>query len=54
MAAKDVDIILCMTNTNVPVIDGSWLEQGNTSFQSSAVISNCQERRHRRAAQRNR
>ena len=27
-AAKDVDIILCMTNTNVPVIDGSWLEQG--------------------------
>ncbi len=28
MAAKDVDIILCMTNTNVPVIDGSWLEQG--------------------------
>jgi len=28
MAAKDVDIILCMTNTNVPVIDGSWLEEG--------------------------
>jgi ornithine cyclodeaminase/alanine dehydrogenase-like protein (mu-crystallin family) len=28
LAAKDVDIILCMTNTNVPVIDGSWLEQG--------------------------
>ena len=28
MAAKDVDIILCMTNTNVPVTDGSWLEQG--------------------------
>src|SRR5438445_11904253 len=28
MAAKDVDVILCMTNTNVPVIDGSWLEQG--------------------------
>ncbi len=27
-AAKDVDIILCMTNTNVPVIDGSWLEAG--------------------------
>lgn len=27
-AAKDVDIILCMTNTNVPVIDGSWLEEG--------------------------
>ncbi|HZD40859.1 MAG TPA: hypothetical protein VE131_09075 [Terriglobales bacterium] len=26
--AKDVDIILCMTNTNVPVIDGSWLEEG--------------------------
>ena len=28
LAAKDVDIILCMTNTNVPVIDGSWLEDG--------------------------
>lgn len=28
LAAKDVDIILCMTNTNVPVIDGRWLEQG--------------------------
>jgi alanine dehydrogenase len=28
LAAKDVDIILCMTNTNVPVIDGSWLEPG--------------------------
>lgn len=28
MAAKDVDIILCMTNTNVPVIDGGWLEEG--------------------------
>ena len=28
MAAKDVDIILCMTNTTVPVIDGSWLEEG--------------------------
>jgi alanine dehydrogenase len=28
LAAKDVDIILCMTNTNVPVIDGSWLEAG--------------------------
>jgi ornithine cyclodeaminase len=27
-AAKGVDIILCMTNTNVPVIDGSWLEEG--------------------------
>jgi ornithine cyclodeaminase/alanine dehydrogenase-like protein (mu-crystallin family) len=27
-AAKDVDIILCMTNTIVPVIDGSWLEEG--------------------------
>jgi ornithine cyclodeaminase/alanine dehydrogenase-like protein (mu-crystallin family) len=26
--AKDVEIILCMTNTNVPVIDGSWLEAG--------------------------
>jgi ornithine cyclodeaminase/alanine dehydrogenase-like protein (mu-crystallin family) len=28
MAARDVDIILCMTNTNVPVIDGAWLEEG--------------------------
>src|SRR5207247_10743224 len=28
LAAKDVDIILCMTNTNVPVVDGSWLEDG--------------------------
>ncbi len=28
LAAKDVDIILCMTNTNVPVIDSSWLEEG--------------------------
>jgi len=28
LAAKDVDIILCMTNTNIPVIDGSWLEAG--------------------------
>jgi len=28
LAAKDVDIILCMTNTNVPVVDGSWLEEG--------------------------
>lgn len=28
MAAKGVDIILCMTNTNVPVLDGSWLEEG--------------------------
>lgn len=27
-AARDVDIILCMTNTNVPVIDGAWLEPG--------------------------
>jgi ornithine cyclodeaminase/alanine dehydrogenase-like protein (mu-crystallin family) len=27
-AAKNVDIILCMTNTNVPVIDGAWLEEG--------------------------
>jgi ornithine cyclodeaminase/alanine dehydrogenase-like protein (mu-crystallin family) len=27
-AAKDVEIILCMTNTNVPAIDGSWLEEG--------------------------
>ena len=28
LAAKDVDIILCMTNTNVPVLDGAWLEEG--------------------------
>ena len=28
LAAKDVDIVLCMTNTNVPVIDGAWLEEG--------------------------
>ena len=28
LAAKDVDIILCMTNTNIPVIDGAWLEEG--------------------------
>lgn len=28
LASKDVDIILCMTNTNVPVIDGVWLEEG--------------------------
>lgn len=28
LAARDVDIILCMTNTNVPVINGSWLEEG--------------------------
>ncbi len=28
LACKDVDIILCMTNTNVPVIDGAWLEEG--------------------------
>ena len=28
LAAMGVDIILCMTNTNVPVIDGSWLEEG--------------------------
>ncbi|SRR5713226_3081370 len=27
-AAQDVNIILCMTNTTVPVIDGSWLEEG--------------------------
>ena len=27
-AAKDVDIILCMTNTIVPVIEGWWLEEG--------------------------
>jgi hypothetical protein len=25
---KDVDIILGMINSNVPVIDGSWLEEG--------------------------
>ena len=25
---KNVDIILCMTNTIVPVLDGSWLEEG--------------------------
>lgn len=28
LAARDADIILCMTNTNVPAIDGSWLEEG--------------------------
>lgn len=28
LAAENVDIILCMTNTNVPVIDGDWLEEG--------------------------
>ena len=27
-AARDVDIILCMTGSSVPVIDGSWLEEG--------------------------
>jgi ornithine cyclodeaminase/alanine dehydrogenase-like protein (mu-crystallin family) len=27
-AAKGVDIILCMTNTNVPVLNGDWLEEG--------------------------
>lgn len=27
-ACRDVDIVLCMTNTNVPVIDGAWLEAG--------------------------
>lgn len=26
--AKTVDIILCMTNSNVPVLDGRWLEDG--------------------------
>ncbi len=26
--AQDVEIILCMTNTIVPVIEGSWLEEG--------------------------
>ncbi|MGH7770699.1 MAG: hypothetical protein ACREQA_00505 [Candidatus Binatia bacterium] len=26
--AREVDIIICMTNTNVPVIDGAWLEEG--------------------------
>jgi len=38
LAAKDVDIILCMTNTNVPVIDGSWLEAGQ--YVISVVGSN--------------
>jgi ornithine cyclodeaminase len=28
LAAQDVDIILCMTNTNVPVINGEWLKEG--------------------------
>jgi len=28
LAAKEVDIILCMTNTNVPILDGAWLEAG--------------------------
>ncbi len=28
LVAQDVDIILCMTNTNVPILDGSWLEAG--------------------------
>ena len=28
LAVRDVDIILCMTNSNVPVISGSWLEDG--------------------------
>jgi ornithine cyclodeaminase/alanine dehydrogenase-like protein (mu-crystallin family) len=27
-ACRDVGIVLCMTNTNVPVINGSWLEPG--------------------------
>ncbi len=38
LAAKDVDIILCMTNTNVPVLDGSWLEPGQ--YVISVVGSN--------------
>lgn len=37
-AARGVDIILCMTNTNVPVIDGSWLEEGQ--YVISVVGSN--------------
>lgn len=36
--AKDVDIILCMTNTTVPVIEGSWLEEGQ--YVISVVGSN--------------
>ncbi len=28
LAAHDVDIILCMTNTNVPALHGAWLEEG--------------------------
>jgi ornithine cyclodeaminase/alanine dehydrogenase-like protein (mu-crystallin family) len=28
LAARDVDIVLCMTNTNVPVLNGAWLEEG--------------------------
>jgi ornithine cyclodeaminase/alanine dehydrogenase-like protein (mu-crystallin family) len=39
MAARDVDIILCMTNTNVPVIDGHGSKRGSMSFPSSAVTS---------------
>ena len=35
---RDVDIILCMTNTNVPVIDGAWLEEGQ--YVISVVGSN--------------
>jgi ornithine cyclodeaminase/alanine dehydrogenase-like protein (mu-crystallin family) len=38
LAAKEVDIILCMTNTNVPVLDGSWLEEGQ--YVISVVGSN--------------
>jgi len=38
LAAKDVDIILCMTNTNVPVINGGWLEEGQ--FIISVIGSN--------------
>ena len=38
VAAKDVDIILCMTNTNIPVIQGSWLEEGQ--YVISVVGSN--------------
>jgi ornithine cyclodeaminase/alanine dehydrogenase-like protein (mu-crystallin family) len=38
LAAKDVDIILCMTNSNMPVIDGTWLEEGQ--FIVSVVGSN--------------
>ncbi len=38
LAVKGVDIVLCMTNTNVPVIDGGWLEEGQ--YVISVVGSN--------------